>query len=133
MFGSYLCAYQSQGKTFKIMITYLEMLPFLLERDGTITPFGSFPCSARLYVALLLLILLSRHLFALGSFDTLSALLSYLLFYAIFSSMRYVVLTSMIDELCLLVQSCWSSSCAFLHLWFEFISWLTQIKFKSFR
>jgi hypothetical protein len=63
------------------MITYLEMLPFLLEHDGTVTPFGSLPCLARLYVALLL-ILLSRHLFALGSFDTLSTLLSYLLLYA---------------------------------------------------
>jgi hypothetical protein len=58
----------------------------------------------------------SRHLFALGSFDTLFALLSYLLFYAVFPSMRYVVLTSLMNELCLLVQSCWSSSCALLHL-----------------
>jgi hypothetical protein len=96
------------------MITYLEMLPFLLERDGTITPFGSLPCLAHLYVTLL--IILSRHLFALGSFDTLSTFLSYLLFYAVFTSMQYVVLTSMMNELCLLVQSCWSSSCALLHL-----------------
>jgi hypothetical protein len=96
------------------MITYLEMLPFLVECDGTVTPFGSLPCLAHLYVAHLL-ILLSCQLFALGPFDTLSALLSNLLFYAVFSSMRYVVLASMMNELCLLVQSCWSSSCALLH------------------
>ena len=27
-------------------------------------------------------------------------------------------------------QSYWSSSCALLHLWFEFISWLTQIELR---
>ena len=62
------------------MITHLEMLPLLLECDGTITPFGRF--LARL-VSLLhsLFSFFVMSYFALGSFNTMYALLSHLLFY----------------------------------------------------
>ena len=101
MFISYLCAYQNQGKTLWIMTIYLMMLPSSLEHDDTIWrrvddswwsfPFAwSFPCSASLTVMSFLLprlhhsflILLSCHLSALRSFDTMLDLLRHSLFYA---------------------------------------------------
>jgi hypothetical protein len=43
MVGSLFMLYQNRRKAFKVLITNLGILPLMLDRVGTVTPYGSFP------------------------------------------------------------------------------------------